>query len=253
MNTMAQVERRGRERGKPRGAVRLAFLAVSALLAGGALLAVAPSSSSERRSAGRADPLSAAKVAYVDRDFAQAEKLLREAIAVEPKDRAAALLLGRVLLDRGTLAEARSLFSEILKADPKNAEAARGMGAVYRRMGQLDLAIACWTQAAELKKNDAQLWKDLGLAQREKGDFLGALSSFQESLALDKSQGDLTSLMVELATGKNDLAGGPPGLSRAVAGFDPRASRGLDPESLIPRPRAPDPTDHFPRPGGRNR
>lgn len=236
-----------------RGVIALASLAVSVLLAGAAAIGLSPDRGTACSHVHRGDPLSAAKIAYVNRDLAQAESLLREVLKLQPKDREAALLLGRVLLDRGRVAEARALYSGLLKADPKNAEAARGMGAVYRRMGQLDLAIACWTQAAELKKDDAQLWKELGLAQREKGDFLAALSSLQESLALDKSQGDLTNLMVELATGKNDLAGGPPGLPRSVAGFDPRTARGLDPESLVPRPKAPDPTDHFPRPGGRNR
>ena len=240
-----KVERGGR------GRLALLSLAASLVLATGALVAATSSTGRSVRHDGW-DRLSLAKIAYADRNYPEAESLLREIQKSGTWEISARLLLGRVLLDRGRPSEARETLAAVLKEEPKNVEALRGLGAAYKELGQLDLAIVFLTQAAEIGKSDAKLWKELGFAQRERGDSMGALSSFQQSLSIDGGQGELSNLMAELVTAKNSPAGGPGGVSHGP-GNDPFTPRPIDPESLVPRPRVPDPAQHFPKPGGRNR
>lgn len=238
-----------------RGRRALAFLGLSVLLAGGALFAVTEGSSpASQRGAvpAIASGLVAAKIALADRNYALCERLLRELLGSQPDSSEAKILLGRVFLLRGRLKESADLFKAALKGDPKNLEATRGQGAAYLGMGQLDLGILYLRKATELDPRNPEVWKDLGLAEREKGDFLGALSSLQQSLSLDAQQADLTQMLSELATGKPSPASGMAGVPR-LGQHDPFNPRPIDPASLVPTPRVPDPTQHFPKPGGGRR
>lgn len=226
------------------------FLGVSVLLSLGALSMVAASGTvSTRRSPGPG-ALNAAKIAFSDRNYVEAEILLREILKSEPGQTPGRVLLGRVLLERGRAAEAREIFAALVKEDAKHSESLRGLGAAYRGLGQLELAVVFLGQAAELEKTNPLLWKELGFAQREKGDPFAALASFQQSLSLDKSQADISNLLAELATGKPGHSGGEVSRGGQV---DPYSPRLIDPESLVPKPRVPDPSRHFPTPGGRPR
>lgn len=238
-----------------RGRRALAFLGLSGLLAGGALLAVTEgTSAAPQRGAvpAIASGLGAAKIALADRDHALCERLLRELLASQPDSSEAKILLGRVLLLRGRLKESADLFAAILKGDPRNLEATRGQGAAYLGMGQLDLGILFLRKATEIDPKNPEVWKDLGLAEREKGDALAALSSLQQSLSLDRDQADLTQLLSELATGRPSPAPSLAGVPR-MSPHDPYSLRPIDPANLVPTPRVPDPTQHFPKPGGGRR
>jgi len=231
-----------------RGRFALGFLLVSLLAAGGGIFALASSGAAGSRG-GQAelapDVLAQAKIAFAERDFAQAEKLARE--AGEP----GRLVLGRALLERGRLLEARDVFAGLLREGPEDADALRGMGAALRGLGQSEAALGYLQRAARLR-NSADDWKALGLAQRERGDALGALSALRQSLQLDPAQADLSSILGDLVTGKDALAGTSPSAPRGF-GLDPMNPRPLDPDSLVPRPRPPDPSQFFPKPQGRPR
>lgn len=222
------------------------FLAVSLLAAGGGLVALATSSADGSTGDMRSvDRITQAKVALADREFAEAEKLARE--AGEP----GRLVLGRALLERGRLLEARDVFSSLLKLRAEDPDALRGMGAVLEGLGQHEAALGYLQKAARLR-NSADDWKALGLLQRERGDSLGALTSLQRSLKLDPQQADLSSMLTDLVTGKDGLAGKTPAASRGF-GVDPMNPRPIDPDALVPRPRPPDPSQFFPKPQGRSR
>lgn len=238
----------------PRGLRTLAFLGGSLILALGGLLAVASSGGeTPPRAMAISDPLTDAKVAIAEGDFASAENLLRKILKDQPGDLSAKVFLGRVLRQRGRLSEARDIFGAILKADPKNCEATRGLGSVYQAERQFQLAVVYFSRAAQLKRDDPQIFRELAFAQEAAGDSMGALSSLQESLKLDPGQSDLMTLQGELALGgaRNPLEG-LPDLPK-MPGVDRINPRPIDPASLIPRPKVPDPRDFLPKPDGRVR
>jgi predicted Zn-dependent protease len=180
--------------------------------------------------------LDQARAAYLDRDFASAEKILRDLLRDHSGDRKARLLLGRLLADRGRLAEAKDSFEALVKVDPKDVEALRGLGQALRSLGQAGAAARTLQSAVDLRKDDPSLWRELGLAQRDAGDTFGAFSSVQKSLALDPEQADLQLLLGELArpTVEPALPGQKP-----RTGFDPASLSIPDPNRGPNRPRAP--------------
>lgn len=227
-----------------RGKALFGLLAISIIaLLGGLLATSSPSSAS--RMGSDSDTLTQAKVAFAERRLVEAEKLARDA------GEGGRLLLGHVLLERGRVVQAREIFSQVLKAEPENPDALRGLAGAMKGMGQGEAATAYLEKAARIR-NSSDDWRALGLAQKERGDTLGALSSLQQSLKLDPEQSDLGALISDLVTGKEALAGNPPGAAPRGAGIDPFNPRPYDPSTQVPRPRPSDPFQLFPRPGGRN-
>lgn len=199
-----------------RGARPLALLAVSVLLAGVAVFAISsPGSGVAPRH--DADLLSSAKVAFVDRNYTRAEEMLK-GMSGDPEARA---LLGRVLLELGRAKEANDVFSELVKRDSKTFEWIRGLAQSFKDLGQNEFALIYWQRAAELRGDDLVVQKELSAAQR--------------SMAMPQNPAQVP---------------GVPGDPSSPAGFG-RPSRSGDPFSLgAPKPQAPDPTRHFPKPGG---
>ncbi len=202
---------------RPRGKLLIGLLATSIVGLVGAVLVTA-SPSSGIRPVSDSETLTQAKVAFADRRFVEAEKLVRDA------GDSGRLLLARILLERGRLVEARELFSHLLKAEPENPDVLRGMAGVLKGMGQGEAAVSYLEKAARLR-NSADDWKALGLAQKERGDTLGALTAIQQSLKCDSQQADLSAMLSDLVTGKDALAGTSPGAPKAP-GFDPLNSSG---------------------------
>ncbi len=222
-----------------RGIRVLGAFALSLALVGGGILVLA---SSGRESLpipprGDSDLLKEAKVAFVDGDFARAEKNLRTLSGNDAR-----ILLGRVLLERGRCDEASRIFGALLKEDPRSFEATCGLATASGRLGQGDLAVASWRRATELRSTDARVWRELALGQREKGDSLGALSSAQRSLALDPDEGDLSGLLTELALGGANPSRAPGGAGRGTWPFVPGLPGPSDPSGILPvqRPGSPD-------------
>jgi len=234
-----------------KGLGALAFLLLSAALSGAVVLTLWAASTGKQIPAAPLDRLTAAKVAWADRQWPEADRLLREILAADPGNRKARILLGRMLLERGHLEEAREHFGLLVKADPQDPEANRGMGWVMSGIGQKTLASLHFRRAAQARKDDPALWKELGLAQRDEGDGLGALASLQKSFSLDPRQSDVSHLLSELATGGDRLASSAPEGPVRKGMVDPMNPRPIDPESLVPKPKVPDPTRFSPRPGAR--
>lgn len=236
-----------------RGLLALGVMALLVLVAGAAFLTLAAPGRESRTPPNVVDRLSAAKIAFAQRDFARAEELLRGILEGRKEDLSARLFLGRVLLERGRLVQARQIFEDAVRTHPKELEALWGMAATLRAMGLSDPALLYYHQATKLPegKGRPELWKGFALAQKEKGDFLGALASARESLALDKDQMDLARLLSELAAGSAGPPGVPPG--SASLAFDPLNPRPIHPDTAVPRPKAPDPSQLLPKAGWRNR
>ncbi len=233
-----------------RGKLALVFLAVSVLGAAVTALTLLAGGPEARPAYASPDHLTAAKVAYAEGDLARAETILREALTTRPDCRKAKLLLGRVLLGRGRLEESRATFSSIMKDDKESCEAARGLAEVHEALNQPDLAAVWWQRAASLNSGSAEPHLRLARVLQKKGDLTGALSALQQARAIDPKREDVDAFFQEVLAAQMPPAssiGGPfPGASLAPRLQTP------DPRALGPVPQPPDPTRHFPRPGGRN-
>lgn len=236
------------DRPRVKGKAALLFLAAASLLSLGAIALLASTAASPTRNITELEPLVAAKVALVDRNLERAESLLRDALRVDPTHKETRLLLGRVLVERGRPTQARDILAALLREDPTNSETLRTLASACQRVGQWDLAAVYLGQATQIRKTDASLWRELGLTQKQTGDSFAALSSLQHSLSLEADQGDVSTLISELVQAAPRSPGDPG--SRPLA-IDPMNPRPIDPQSLVPRPKAPDPSQHFARPSGR--
>jgi Tfp pilus assembly protein PilF len=67
------------------------------------------------------------------------------------------LELGRVLLDRRELDEAQGLLSEAVAADPRNSSAQYALGTAYAAAGQTDKAAACFDRSRVLQEQFSRL------------------------------------------------------------------------------------------------
>ena len=73
-------------------------------------------------------------------NYADAEKVLRQAVAINPKHPEARYHLGFVLARQGKLAEARAELEKAVALDPNSSEARFQLASVLRSMGQPDQA-----------------------------------------------------------------------------------------------------------------
>jgi tetratricopeptide (TPR) repeat protein len=174
----------------------------------------------------------------LSRDLAAAERTLRGLLKDRPDDRAARLLLARVLGERGRLKEAKELFEAALQADSKDQEAIRGLARVLVASGDAAGAARWLRKATDLRPDDALVWKELGLAQKEAGDSIGAFASIQRSLTIDPDQADLSALVGDLVKAPSTLT--IPGMNPRTGAFDQNPTRSAEPSLPgMNRPRQP--------------
>ncbi len=99
------------------------------------------------------DRYHATTTSQVDREIAQAEKMVRN----DPSSPAARLALGNLYLRDGSYAEAITQFNELLKLDEANQGALSGLGLAFYRTGKLKEAAAAFERLVELTKENAPL------------------------------------------------------------------------------------------------
>jgi len=80
--------------------------------------------------------------AFEKKDYAQAEACLSKALAIEPDNRDARILLGWTLFSRGLEDRALSLFSSLHREYPSDRDLALGLIYTQMRMGKTDEALA---------------------------------------------------------------------------------------------------------------
>ena len=84
-------------------------------------------------------------------DLAEAERLLRKAVELDPDDAAIRDSLGWVMVERGDLKEGTQLLERAVAQTPEDPEVNYHLGEVYWRMGRHREAVDHWNLALELK------------------------------------------------------------------------------------------------------
>jgi len=111
-----------------------------------------------------------------------AERLLREAIRIDPADSRSHSRLGYVLERRGRLDEALDEYETAMRSDPDNAEAHSYAGNVLRQQGHTKRAEELFRRALEVDPRYAGAYNNLGLLLQETGRHEQAVALYRRGL-----------------------------------------------------------------------
>ena len=114
-----------------------------------------------------------------------AEHCLRKALKVRPREPLAHFRLGEALLRQERLAEAEAAYRAALAADTGHVPAWIRLADLLRAAGRLEEAEACAGAALERDEEQAAAWHASGLVQKEKGRTELAVARFEQALRLE--------------------------------------------------------------------
>lgn len=126
----------------------------------------------------------AGMTAHQGGDLDTAERLYREALAVDPDQPLALHYLGVALYQRGHVDDAMPLLDRAVALVPGEPEFHNNRGLALAARLQDDLAVAAYQRALALKPGHAGAWSNLGLALQALGNIPGAVDAFRRALAL---------------------------------------------------------------------
>ncbi|PSO58029.1 MAG: hypothetical protein BRC47_14605 [Cyanobacteria bacterium QS_7_48_42] len=127
---------------------------------------------------------------YQEKDYEQAEAILRTCIERQHSNDMARLLLGDALTKQHKLDEAIAVFEELTARSRKNVDAFLSLGKVLMEKGKLDEAIAQFQKAAAIKPNRfPEPHRALGLALKEQDKTEEAIAALTKARDLYQAQG----------------------------------------------------------------
>ena len=115
---------------------------------------------------------------------AAAERIYREALAVQPGHPLAQHFLGVILYQRQDVAAALPLLQRSVEAVPAEPEFHNNLGLALAAGEREEEAIAAFRAALALKSEHAVAWNNLGLALQSVNDVDGAIGAFRRAIAL---------------------------------------------------------------------
>ena len=114
----------------------------------------------------------------------EAERAVRQACALAPRDTDARIELGMLLFGSGRKTEAEAAFRVAVENDPASVSALYNLGAVLRARGDASRAETMLRRAVAADPGHADAWNALGACLRGLGRFEEAAASFRKALAL---------------------------------------------------------------------
>ncbi|MBI3551657.1 MAG: tetratricopeptide repeat protein [Elusimicrobia bacterium] len=101
------------------------------------------------------------------------------------------LRLGSRYLDEKNYDLALKEFSRAVAANPKDATAHMMLGVAYYWTGQVDLSLEEYRASLALEPNNAQDWMLIGISLAWKGDVKGSYEAFKKSAEIDPNRADI--------------------------------------------------------------
>ena len=124
-----------------------------------------------------------AKNAVKERDYGQAEALLSQLLALEPKHLNALDLMGFVLFFQGRYAECESYCLRALEIAPRHVYALNGLGMALSRQGHLERGVEVMTQAIEINPTWPEPYWDMAVVLIEAGEAARAIEVLARGIA----------------------------------------------------------------------
>jgi XTP/dITP diphosphohydrolase len=118
--------------------------------------------------------------------YGSALHIARHAVAVDPRDPGARMMLGIAQYWNGMVDESIASYKSAIELDPSNAQAHLLLGISYAWKNDSPQAEAEFTRAVELDPTRPDAQMDLGSVIEGRGDYQGALERFRKALELDK-------------------------------------------------------------------
>jgi thioredoxin-like negative regulator of GroEL len=116
--------------------------------------------------------------------LSEAERIYRQALAIQPDNADCLHLLGMVAFQSGKHAEAAELIHKAILIHRTAASYHSNLGNVLQAQGRLDEAEACYRKALDLKPEQAEVYLNLGHILKAQGNVDSALACYRQSLSL---------------------------------------------------------------------
>ena len=113
----------------------------------------------------------------------ESERLLIEALRLDPKNHEAKSDLAYNLYLQERFAESEGLLQEVLRVEPRNERASNNLGLVLGMMGRRDESLRSFQQASD----DAEAYANLAFVLTQRGELKEAEANYHRALARDNS------------------------------------------------------------------
>jgi Flp pilus assembly protein TadD len=162
-------------------------------------------------------------------DLAEAEKHLRRAVEINPRNDVIQSNLALVLARRGSLAEATEHFRRALEINPKDPASLNNMGITLAQLGKLDEAIEHFRRSLEIKPNDASGHTNMANLLLDRGDVEGAATHLRIAIEIDPKDADNHNTLAIISAKRGNFAEATKHLQRVVElkPGDPAAANNL--------------------------
>lgn len=117
--------------------------------------------------------------------FAPALKDIQEALAIDPNDANANVLMALVADKSGDKRRAIDFYTYALKANPNDSSAYNNRGVIYADMGQQNLAMADYNEAIRCDPKNAWAWANRGITNAALRNRKQAIADLRHALAID--------------------------------------------------------------------
>ena len=126
-------------------------------------------------------------------------KLLKEAVAKDPKNVNAWISLGNMLMDTKRFSEAIDAYGKALAIDPGNIDVRVDMGTCYRNTGKPDMAVKEYRKALEANPQHLHALKNMAIVYAyDLHDNKEAVKAFEKALAVAPNDPDAERLKQEI-------------------------------------------------------
>ncbi|MCW5959534.1 MAG: aspartyl protease family protein [Pyrinomonadaceae bacterium] len=122
--------------------------------------------------------------------MAEAEKILRRLIKIEPDKSKSKLLLAYVLLQQRKINEAYKISLNIAQIEPKNSYAFAVLGGTLLSAGEFESARLSFTNAIFLDRGEALAWAGLGMIDFYENKIKESLEKLREAVYLESNEPD---------------------------------------------------------------
>jgi predicted O-linked N-acetylglucosamine transferase (SPINDLY family) len=137
--------------------------------------------------------------------YPQAEQVLRQVLALDPRHGGALHLLGVMAYQSGRLEVAAECFRQAVDSNPSHAIFQSSLGAAYQELGRLAEAAACHQEALRLSPQDPLALNNLGITLAAQGKHTEAVAVFRQILAVTPDDPEVLCNLAAALNGQDQI------------------------------------------------